>query len=140
MCVGGGGIQLVGNKSDLRHLRAVPTSEAQAFAEKQGLSFIETSALDSTNVESAFGTLLTGAWKIFFLPFFLGSVVKKTQVSLNLCFVWNHFVDIYRIVSRKTETRDGNNPNVGQGNTTTIQVVDDHPVESRQKPGGGCNC
>jgi small GTP-binding protein len=30
-------IMLVGNKSDLRHLRAVPTEEAKAFA---GISFI----------------------------------------------------------------------------------------------------
>ena len=52
-------IMLVGNKSDLRHLRAVPTDEARAFAEKNGLSFIETSALDSTNVEVAFQTILT---------------------------------------------------------------------------------
>uniref|UniRef100_A0A8B9K8N8 Ras-related protein Rab-11B n=1 Tax=Astyanax mexicanus TaxID=7994 RepID=A0A8B9K8N8_ASTMX len=51
---------LVGNKSDLRHLRAVPTDEARAFAEKNSLSFIETSALDSTNVEEAFKNILTG--------------------------------------------------------------------------------
>uniref|UniRef100_A0A672R386 Small monomeric GTPase n=1 Tax=Sinocyclocheilus grahami TaxID=75366 RepID=A0A672R386_SINGR len=50
---------LVGNKSDLRHLRAVPTDEARAFAEKNNLSFIETSALDSTNVEEAFKNILT---------------------------------------------------------------------------------
>ena len=88
-------IMLVGNKSDLRHLRAVPTDEAKAFAgnefmwivvtiiimhlcslfleikkmlrnylrfvaEKNNLSFIETSALDSTNVETAFQNILTG--------------------------------------------------------------------------------
>ena len=53
-------IMLVGNKSDLRHLRAVPTDEAKAFAEKNNLSFIETSALDSTNVETAFHNILTG--------------------------------------------------------------------------------
>ncbi|XP_064031415.1 ras-related protein Rab-11B isoform X2 [Pogoniulus pusillus] len=52
-------IMLVGNKSDLRHLRAVPTDEARAFAEKNNLSFIETSALDSTNVEEAFKNILT---------------------------------------------------------------------------------
>jgi GTPase SAR1 family protein len=54
-------IMLVGNKSDLKHLRAVPTDEAKAFSEKQGLSFIETSALDATNVELAFQNILTGA-------------------------------------------------------------------------------
>ena len=53
-------IMLVGNKSDLRHLRAVPTDEATAYAERNSLSFIETSALDSTNVEQAFTNILTG--------------------------------------------------------------------------------
>jgi len=52
-------IMLVGNKSDLRHLRAVPTDEAKSYAEKNELSFIETSALDSTNVEAAFTNILT---------------------------------------------------------------------------------
>ncbi|XP_068741687.1 ras-related protein Rab-11A-like [Montipora capricornis] len=52
-------IMLVGNKSDLRHLRAVPTDEAKAFAEKNGLLFIETSSRDSTNVELAFHSILT---------------------------------------------------------------------------------
>lgn len=56
-------IMLVGNKSDLRHLRAVPTDEAKTFAERNGLSFIETSALDSTNVETAFQNILTGKSK-----------------------------------------------------------------------------
>lgn len=53
-------IMLVGNKSDIRHLRAVPTEEAKAFAEENGLSFMETSAADASNVESAFQTILTG--------------------------------------------------------------------------------
>jgi len=50
----------VGNKSDLRHLRAVPTEEAKEFASTNGLSFIETSALDASNVELAFQNELTG--------------------------------------------------------------------------------
>ncbi|MCO5588908.1 hypothetical protein L7F22_042869 [Adiantum nelumboides] len=53
-------IMLVGNKSDLRHLRAVPTEEAKAFAAENNLSFIETSALDASNVEQAFQNILTG--------------------------------------------------------------------------------
>lgn len=51
---------LVGNKSDLKHLRAVPTDEAKAFSAENGLSFIETSALDGGNVEAAFQNILTG--------------------------------------------------------------------------------
>ena len=57
-------VMLVGNKSDLRHLRAVPTDEAKGFAEKNTLSFIGTSALDSTNVETAFHNILTEIYRI----------------------------------------------------------------------------
>jgi len=56
-------IMLVGNKSDLRHLRAVPTEEARQFSEKNNLSFIETSALDSTNVELSFQNILTEIYR-----------------------------------------------------------------------------
>ena len=52
-------IMLVGNKSDLCHLRQVTTEEAKVFSEKHGLSFIETSALDSSNVELAFQNIIT---------------------------------------------------------------------------------
>lgn len=85
-------IMLVGNKSDLRHLRSVQTDDAQvllhrpgldrapvagrvglkvaccarsqAFCEKERLSFIETSALESTNVELAFQKILTEIYHI----------------------------------------------------------------------------
>jgi len=52
-------VMLVGNKSDLRHLRAVSTEQSKEFAEKNNLSFIETSALDSSNVELAFTNILS---------------------------------------------------------------------------------
>jgi len=57
-------IMLVGNKSDLRHLRAVPTEEAKQFASENNLSFIETSALDASNVELAFQNILTDIYQI----------------------------------------------------------------------------
>ncbi|CAI9773176.1 unnamed protein product [Fraxinus pennsylvanica] len=41
---------LVGNKSDLKDAREVTTAEGKDLAEAQGLFFIETSALDSSNV------------------------------------------------------------------------------------------
>lgn len=52
-------IMLVGNKCDRIHHRVVSTDEAKRFAAKHGFSFIETSAKDSTNVETAFRSLLT---------------------------------------------------------------------------------
>jgi hypothetical protein len=51
---------LLGNKSDLIHLRAVTTAEARAFAEANGLAFMETSARDASNVKEAFRALLEG--------------------------------------------------------------------------------
>lgn len=51
-------VMLVGNKTDLAQAREVPMEEAKMFAENNGLLFIETSALDSTNVEQAFETIL----------------------------------------------------------------------------------
>jgi Ras-related protein Rab-11A len=57
-------IMLVGNKSDLRHLRSVQTDDAQAFCERESLSFIETSALEATNVELAFQKILTEIYHI----------------------------------------------------------------------------
>mmetsp|Transcript_71276 Transcript_71276/g.82919 ORF Transcript_71276/g.82919 Transcript_71276/m.82919 type:complete len:215 (-) Transcript_71276:48-692(-) len=50
---------LVGNKSDLKHLREVKEEEAAAFAERNGLAFCETSALNASNVETAFTRVIT---------------------------------------------------------------------------------
>ncbi|XP_051132703.1 ras-related protein RABA2a [Andrographis paniculata] len=57
-------IMLIGNKTDLKHLRAVASEDAQTFSEKEGLSFIETSALEATNVEKAFQTILSEIYRI----------------------------------------------------------------------------
>lgn len=57
-------VMLVGNKADLKHLRSVSTEEAKTFAEQQSLAFIETSALDGTNVEDAFHQILAQIYKI----------------------------------------------------------------------------
>ena len=46
-----------------------------SFLEKNSLSFIETSALDSTNVEQAFQNILTGK---FFILFF-----RESPILLN---------------------------------------------------------
>ncbi|XP_053386909.1 ras-related protein rab-11.1-like [Mercenaria mercenaria] len=52
-------IVLVGNKLDLEGKREIPTKEANEYASKHGLEFIESSALTSKNVDEAFGKLLT---------------------------------------------------------------------------------
>lgn len=110
---------LVGNKSDLKHLRAVPTEEAKTFAgtsrlspllrrlihiptvAENGLSFIETSALDASNVESAFQTILT---------------------------------DIYRIVSSKQLEQSADPIKPSTGDTLTVSPS----VDASAKAGGSC--
>lgn len=57
-------IILIGNKCDLENQRAVPTEDAKEFAQKEGLFFLETSALEATNVEPAFMTVLTEIFNI----------------------------------------------------------------------------
>ncbi|PKA64339.1 Ras-related protein RIC2 [Apostasia shenzhenica] len=57
-------VMLVGNKSDLRHLVAVSTDDGRALAERESLCFMETSALESTNVEGAFSEVLAQIYRI----------------------------------------------------------------------------
>ncbi|KAF7836673.1 ras-related protein RABA1f [Senna tora] len=57
-------VMLVGNKADLRHLRAVSTEDAKSFAEKENTFFMETSALESMNVEDSFTEVLTQIYRV----------------------------------------------------------------------------
>lgn len=53
-------IMLVGNKSDLRHLRAVPTDEARAFAGEQAVRGGR--AVHPERACGGFGEALGGGW------------------------------------------------------------------------------
>ena len=66
-------VGLIGNKSDLSHLRAVPTDEAKNFASENQLLFTETSALNSENVDQAFRELITAIYQM----------VSKHQVDMG---------------------------------------------------------
>lgn len=119
---------LVGNKSDLRHLRAVPTEEAKAFSVENGLNFIETSALDASNVENAFQNILTGTVSPI-LPVFEKREKKKTDGGL----IWE--TDIYRIVSSKALEADPAQNKPGEGSTIRVEQS---PNDGGVSPGGKC--
>ena len=52
-------ILLVGNKSDLAdEQRKVETSDLEHYSKKNDVAFIETSALDSSNVDGAFNLIV----------------------------------------------------------------------------------
>ena len=54
---------LVGNKSDLEHLRTVSMNEAKSYAEYMGFLYMETSALSDLNVGKVFETLIIEIYK-----------------------------------------------------------------------------
>ena len=56
-------VMIVGNKTDLQPQRTILHEEGRAFADEHHYSFIETSALDSTNVGEAFNNLLVDIFK-----------------------------------------------------------------------------
>lgn len=57
-------IELVGNKLDLDHLRAVPTEEAKNFATENSLLFTEALALSADNVDLSFHQLLKNIYEM----------------------------------------------------------------------------
>ncbi|KDR81964.1 hypothetical protein GALMADRAFT_135347 [Galerina marginata CBS 339.88] len=79
-------IMLVGTKSDLKQLRAVPAEEAKSFAAANGLSFIETSALDTAEptVESAFRSILTDIYHHTVSKKLLQSSTANIEPSISI--------------------------------------------------------
>lgn len=73
---------LVGNKSDLEHIREVPVEDGKKLAESEGLSFIETSALDNTNVMPAFQIVVKEIYNNVSKKM-LHSDSYKSELSLN---------------------------------------------------------
>jgi len=57
-------ITLVGNKIDMRHIRAVTVEEGLELAKKYNMNFIETSACDSINVKTAFEDIVKNIFEI----------------------------------------------------------------------------
>eukprot|EP01128_Nolandella_sp_AFSM9_P000580 TRINITY_DN10730_c0_g1_i1.p1 TRINITY_DN10730_c0_g1~~TRINITY_DN10730_c0_g1_i1.p1 ORF type:complete len:1140 (-),score=217.46 TRINITY_DN10730_c0_g1_i1:96-3515(-) len=57
-------VLLIGNKNDLEEKREVETEEGLDFAKRQGLFFMETSAMSGSNVHRAFQILLQEIYKI----------------------------------------------------------------------------
>lgn len=55
---------LVGNKCDLEHLREVSVEEGRSLAEAENMYFMETSALDATNVTKVFQTVVTEIYNV----------------------------------------------------------------------------
>lgn len=101
---------LVGNKSDLKDVREVKTAEGKSLAEAQGLFFIETSALDSSNVASAFQM-----------------VVKEIYNILS------------RKVIQSQELKHKETGRIGNAKTVVIQADGDRETDGQNKKGWCCS-
>ncbi|KAK8612307.1 hypothetical protein V6N13_092423 [Hibiscus sabdariffa] len=84
-------IMMVGNKSDLNHLRAVSKEDADSFAEKEGLLFFETSALGALNIDKAFQKILMDIYRI------LGRKALAAQETLAASLPRGTTVDISKL-------------------------------------------
>lgn len=73
---------LVGNKCDLDNIREVTKEEGKSLAEEEGLFFMETSALDSTNVEMSFEIVIREIYSNVSRKV-LNSDSYKAQLSVN---------------------------------------------------------
>jgi hypothetical protein len=106
---------LVGNKVDLAETsRAVSTDEATQYATDSEMMFFETSALDSTNVESAFKTVFERIYEN--MP---KSVSQKSDGNVNI---------------PGQNTIKLSPPSDTNTNTTTRSTG----VEQEKQAGGGC--
>ena len=76
-------VMLVGNKSDLKNLRAVKQEDASMFAEKNRIAFMETSALESSNVELAFQTIITEIYKLLNIKSILDESVADNDTKVG---------------------------------------------------------
>ncbi|XP_028106223.1 ras-related protein RABA5c-like [Camellia sinensis] len=73
---------LVGNKCDLENIRTVSVEEGKSLAEAEGLFFMETSALDSTNVITAFEMVIREIYNNVSRKV-LNSESYKAELSVN---------------------------------------------------------
>ncbi|CAA6670632.1 unnamed protein product [Spirodela intermedia] len=72
---------LVGNKTDLQDAREVGTDEGKALAEAHSLFFMETSALDSSNVKAAFETVVKEIYTILSRKVMMSQEHRKQEAA-----------------------------------------------------------
>ena len=79
-------IILIGNKSDLEVERQVSKEEGQMKAQTNGLGFLETSALNGSNIELAFKTLVEEVYNKFHKDFEFDaniSIMKGRTITIQ---------------------------------------------------------
>jgi len=107
-------IMLVGNKMDLNDQRTVFVRDGRSFARKNGLAFIETSALDATGVDTAFQRILQEIYKV---------QTKKQLKSAK---------------ARADAAKGGGSTQPARGQAINLSAQSDPKQMSQQSKQGGC--
>ncbi|XP_024363882.1 ras-related protein RABA5c [Physcomitrium patens] len=76
-------VMLVGNKCDLDNIREVSQEEATLLAQNEKMSFIETSAMDATNVTNAFQSVVKEIYRVVSKKPLTSSVSMKSNTVLG---------------------------------------------------------
>ncbi|KAH0792814.1 ras-related protein RABA2a [Histomonas meleagridis] len=74
-------IMLIGNKLDLEDKRSILQKEAAHYAEIEKMLYFETSAMDSTNVETAFNQMINEICQLNFV--FAGDNLVQKGISIK---------------------------------------------------------
>ncbi|KAF3327745.1 Ras-related protein RABA5c [Carex littledalei] len=144
---------LVGNKCDLQNIREVSVDEGKTLAESEGLFFMETSALDSTNVKKAFEIVIKEIYKNVSRKI-LNSDSYKAELSLNRALIskvgltisktGTKYLDCpanehrrYSICSYNYGNRWSKNWQARSSCNDGIQPIGQTPVEKKVGPCGG---
>ena len=114
-------IMLVGNKMDLHEQRTVFVRDGRSFARKNGLAFIETSALDATGVDTAFQRIL--------------QEIYKTQTKKQLKSHGGGGGGVGGAASVGGNREGGGNPG---GRGQTISLNQNESIENQQVKKNGC--
>jgi Ras-related protein Rab-11A len=91
-------IVLVGNKKDLEHIRAIPTTSAYQFAQKNNMIFFETSALNALNVELVFQKIIENIYESHKIQLMNES---KNVIDFPKTIIVDNHVDIDNEITNK---------------------------------------
>jgi GTPase SAR1 family protein len=112
-------IILVGNKCDMPK-KVVSSETAQRFAEKHGLQFIEASAKDSSNVETAFVNLVSEILQQTYAPL----SVQATPCLATSLTRHDTTNDTTHVIGVRSEASGGGGGSIGVGSGTGIKLQD----------------
>jgi small GTP-binding protein len=115
-------IMLIGNKSDLDHRRQVSREEGEAFAQENGLIFLETSAKTAVNVQEAF--VNTGE-RIY--QNILSNVIDVTNEAHGV-----------RVGNAENYNKGGGGGSKQQGKGSNNKVQLNQKKDAANQGGGGC--